>query len=127
MKVLTLSLLCFLLLAGCASSPIPTQQNISAAGGLLTTEQAEKLVRDYCSENLIDPNSMINLKVGTPQLATVPVCGVYNEWKIPFSCNSKNQLGGYTGQQMHAIFAKNGQIDVTGSKTYESLARSLDQ
>jgi hypothetical protein len=112
---------------GCASQPALTPQNVSAAGGPITADQAQKFVVDYCSENLIDPNSMINLKVQTPVLATVPVCGVYNEWKIAFSCNSKNRFGGYTGQQAHAIFVKNGQIDLAGSNTYESLSRSLDQ
>jgi hypothetical protein len=113
--------------ASCTTSPAPTAANIAAAGGQISQDQAEKLVREYCQENLIDPNSMINLKVGTPQLASVPVCGVYNEWKIPFSCNSKNRMGGYTGQQVHALFVKNGQIDLQGSNTYESLSRSLEQ
>src|SRR5882672_7807072 len=97
MKTLVVTL-CLLvgLLVGCATEPVLTPQQIAAGDYGASPRDHEKIIKDYLSHTMIDPNSMMLESVGQPFKAYDTLNHQFG-YGVFFRLNGKNKLGGYTG------------------------------
>jgi len=111
MKTLLSSLVCSLLLilAGCATTPPITPQQIASADYGASPQDHEKMIRDYLFQTMIDPNSMMLDSMGEPFKA---YDSLKKRWGygVYFRLNGKNELGGYTGWQQSVAFMRDEQV-----------------
>lgn len=97
-----------LLLAGCATAPLPINR---PAGPMPTPAQAEQAVRGYLARALTDPGSLQQLQItGGPWLydwypgfANGGGGGHEEAWLYCVEYNARNRFGGYAGLQRSAV------------------------
>jgi hypothetical protein len=106
--VLTLALTT---LAAPAASPSPAS---------ISNQQALAYVTEYIHVSFKDPYSVVDLRVGRPELRYALMGGPI--WAIPFICNGKNSYGAYIGlQRYEVLIARTGQIDWKRIEMLKSL------
>lgn len=124
------SSLCTLLfciaLSSCAS-PTPSTPGPAQADFGPAPAKPESLIRAYLRETLVDPDSLRDLRVGTPRRAYTSrrtdlfQAGLYG-YIVPVEYNAKNRMGGYAGKQIKVAFVRNDQIQffINGQFIHES-------
>ena len=75
----------------------------------------EDLIRSDLDANLVDPTSLMRLRIGTPTWrenwrGLAYGGGTNTYWVVCASYNSKNQFGGYTGQQHTEFWIASGRV-----------------
>ncbi len=112
MKRIALALfLAALVSQGCAADPSPQPTADPAVYGQYPTEYLT-IVKDWLSDQLIDPSSAVIEFTSQPKPADLPSGDgkrVYG-YLVEFRVNSRNRFGGYTGFQKHGALIRNGQV-----------------
>ncbi len=103
--------LAMVMLGGCATMTIPTQQELSSCDSGPYPDNYQSIVKDFMEQTLIDPMSAIYYfneapaKYGEKRKDQV-VCG----WMVTFEVNSKNRMGGYVGRTAYRLGIYHGRV-----------------
>lgn len=98
------------LLAGCASAPRPTAQQIEAADCGPFPTNYEEIIKSVASKNLIDPYSaQYTFSQPVKQLNRMTSNPVWG-WAVCGTVNAKNRFGGYVGAKPYYALINNGSI-----------------
>jgi len=116
---LTLSLL----LAGCLGNLPATPQNVAAAGGAISTADADRCVHEYIQRHFKDPYSVQDLVIGQPIVGRI---GAQPEMVVPFICNARNSFGAYIGARRYNVCVRNGSVDWQRQETVETIEQIRD-
>lgn len=97
-------------LAGCASAPRPTAQQISAADCGPFPTNYEEIIKSVASKNLIDPYSaQFTFSQPIKQLNRMTSPAIWG-WAVCGTVNAKNRFGGYVGAKPYYALIRNETI-----------------
>jgi hypothetical protein len=109
MRGLTVALLFASCLSLFAQTPQPTP-DVAKYGEYPTDYMT--VIKDWLSDQLIDPASAVIEFTSTPKPSDMPTGDgqhVYG-YLVEFKVNSRNRFGGYTGYQKHGALIRNGEV-----------------
>lgn len=111
LSVLLMSI--FLILTnGCTTlPPPPTSQEVASANYGDYPDNYEEIVKNFISNQLIDPYSAVYSGWKGPTKGwMVYIGGVIYGYSVCVDVNAKNRMGGYTGRSQWYILVRNGII-----------------
>lgn len=106
-----------MVLAACATSK-PTHRDLANAEYGPYPNDYEKIIKGYLNRRLIDPQSIKDLNISSPQKSWAPTKGGMKYGYLCFvQYNSKNQLGGYAGLKRKVILINHRQVVMFGRES----------
>jgi len=123
MKKVVINILLCLCLFGCAGVQKPTPEQLANADYGKFPENAKELTIKYISSNLIDPYSAVFSGWQGPSKGWYADYWGKNRsygYRVCVQVNAKNKMGGYTGQKLHFIFFRDGNIIAYEGGDYRS-------
>ncbi|MDD4998775.1 MAG: hypothetical protein PHI99_11555 [Syntrophales bacterium] len=100
----------FALLAGCATAPRPTAQQINSADYGPAPENYEEIIKAATSPKLLDPYSAQYTFSKPTKRWNNMVDGIVYGWRVGGTLNAKNRMGGYVGAKPFYAFIKDGAV-----------------
>lgn len=100
----------FIIFYSCAT-PAPMPEEIAKADYGEYPDDYQLLVIKYLQDTLIDPTSLINLKMGKPKKCWTTFKGnVVYGYVLYVAYNAKNRYGGYVGQKEYLAFIRDNHL-----------------
>lgn len=122
MKRFLYSILAAVLITGCiAVKPAATFDELAVADVGTAPDDYEKQIKEFWAPRLIDPTA--------PLYTFQPAKRGYSDrfgnnrafgWNVDFQLNSKNRMGGYTGNKSYTSFFKDGRLLIVYEIVYGS-------
>lgn len=112
------SLLCVVVICGCAVVPAPTVEEARAIGygPEPTVEVLDQALKTFFQDRLIDPESARFSYRNRPKKEYMKETGIFGDhtlrtgWTFIVAVNAKNRLGGYVGAEDYEFLIKDGVI-----------------
>ncbi len=110
MKKLLIILGAAMLLDGCATTPLPTAQQLETMDCGPIPRNYEQSIKDFMQGELKDPDSAEYKFIPPVKQALQQLWKSYIGWEVGVQVNAKNSYGGYTGYQPYFFFFQNEKI-----------------
>ena len=124
MKVFTATVLAVVSLIGC-QSPQPTREQIAALDYGPRPDNYEKIIRDYLSNRLVEPDfALVEFKAGPKPLYQKDT--VFRDWQygwaVCVTINDRDRRGAYEGVYPMVLYIRDGKVVAANGDGLERAA-----